>query len=214
MLIDELIERAFCDGYEYAQKEFGHVVVRPGAYTTSGHGKFTTGTTYSYNQLRKMVNSGEAANLIDARNKILGRFEKLSTREIEARNKALLNNKVSLPTQETPSTLGNAPATVNKQQQMKSWWESALNSEPVHKRSSVLGSEKKAKPVLPLPGSSVTDRPKVGFAAIRDERRAKAGLREAAIQNSQKRSIPNTTSNNGWTTTGTMGGNYSYNYTK
>ena len=28
MLIEELIERAFCDGYEYAQREFGKGSIR------------------------------------------------------------------------------------------------------------------------------------------------------------------------------------------
>ena len=38
MLIDELIERAFCDGYEYAQKEFA------GALTMMNKGRFNPQT--------------------------------------------------------------------------------------------------------------------------------------------------------------------------
>ena len=38
MLIDKLIERAFCDGYEYAQKEFGREKIKPGSIYQLGAG--------------------------------------------------------------------------------------------------------------------------------------------------------------------------------
>ena len=107
----------------------------------------------------------------------------------------------------TPSTLGNAPA-VGERQQAKSWWENALKYEPVYKRASISGQEMNAGPVSPVV-SNINDRPKIGFAAIRDARQA------SARPTVQKRSVPSTTSNNSrWTTTGTTGGNYSYSYTK
>jgi hypothetical protein len=35
---DELIERAFCEGYEYAQKEFGREKIKPGSIYQLGAG--------------------------------------------------------------------------------------------------------------------------------------------------------------------------------
>jgi hypothetical protein len=78
--LDEMLERAFCEGYEVAQREFGYI----------GKG---IDTTYSYEDLKKVAKEGNMS-LKEARKLLEDRYRNLGHEGIAQRNRELLKDSL------------------------------------------------------------------------------------------------------------------------